>query len=65
MAVASSSKGRGPRGWGGALVRRTSPKRKRLPTSTMPKRMSKIWKSALEFEVDLAYSSPSRKSPWT
>ena len=38
---------------------------KRLPTSTMPKRMSKIWKSGLEYEVDLAHSAPSRKSPRT
>ena len=37
----------------------------RLPTSTMPKRMSKNWKSALEYEVDLAHSAPSRKSPRT
>ena len=38
---------------------------KRLPTSTMPKRMSKIWKSALEYEGDLAHSAPSRNSPRT
>lgn len=35
------------------------------PISTGSKRMSKIPKPTLEFEVDLAHSSPSRKAPGT
>ena len=66
---------RGPHGGGeqqqgegterlGRRARAAHPAR-RWPTSTMSKRLSKIPKCALEFEVDLAHSSPPRKSTLT